>query len=123
MVTSTTVANLRWALFGNDDDGIYGPDWFNKGRETSWVAIKWWLRNPCHNLTFYVPPFGYALWTRVPGAVRVTATWYGKKTERKFCKVWNIKWLAFREFKTSWIEGYFGHRERGNFGVALRRPH
>jgi hypothetical protein len=40
---------LAWALFGNEDDGIYG-----QYPETRWGAVQWWLRNPAHNLTFYV---------------------------------------------------------------------
>lgn len=40
---------IIWALFGNDEDGPYGfyP-------HTTWGAIRWWLRNPFHNLTFHV---------------------------------------------------------------------
>lgn len=40
---------IIWALFGNDEDGPYGiyP-------HTSLGAIRWWLRNPFHNLLFHV---------------------------------------------------------------------
>lgn len=49
---------LTWALFGNDDCGIYGedhPDPYhpqhpNGGRK----AASWMIRNPLHNFCFYV---------------------------------------------------------------------
>lgn len=40
---------LVWALFGNDEDGIYGMY-----PHTTWGAVRWWLRNPFHNLCFHV---------------------------------------------------------------------
>ena len=48
------IPQVRWALFGNDEDTIYGPPWFNAGKRTVWVAVKWWVRNPFHNLCFHV---------------------------------------------------------------------
>lgn len=47
-----------WALFGNDDDGIYGEGpkaHFRIGEpNTTSKFWRWWLRNPLHNFTFYV---------------------------------------------------------------------
>lgn len=44
-----------WAFFGNDDDGLFGDERWRSGRpETVWLAVIWWLRNPFHNLTWYV---------------------------------------------------------------------
>lgn len=49
-------SRCAWAIFGNEDDGVYGeganflPDEPND--ETK--ARKWWLRNPLHNFCFYV---------------------------------------------------------------------
>lgn len=40
---------LLWAFFGNDEDGPYG--FFP---HTRWGAVRWWLRNPFHNLTHHV---------------------------------------------------------------------
>lgn len=49
--------NPLWALFGNEDDGLC-PPWFG-GDKPRWLRIVlWWLRNPFHNLAFYV--FGVA---------------------------------------------------------------
>lgn len=40
---------IIWAIFGNDEDGPYGiyP-------HTLLGAVRWWLRNPMHNLFFHV---------------------------------------------------------------------
>lgn len=119
------VRQIAWALFGNDDDGVLGDHWWNpEQRDTIWIRIRWWFRNPFHNLMFYVPPFGYGRWDIDPEG-KVVETWYGKKTIRvaRSARRGN-RVLAFREFKVpNVIEGYFGHRERGNFGIALRRAH
>lgn len=49
---------ILWALFGNDDDGIYGEGPHAHFRvcrpNTTQKFIAWWLRNPLHNFTFYV---------------------------------------------------------------------
>lgn len=46
--------NIFSLLFGNKDDGLYGDLGFNPtGEKSLWMAIKWWLKNPAHNLTFY----------------------------------------------------------------------
>lgn len=38
-----------WAIFGNDEDGPYGIY-----EHTRWGAVKWWLRNPLHNVFWHV---------------------------------------------------------------------
>jgi len=45
-----------WALFGNDDDGIFGEDaGYRQGLPNDGSkALAWGLRNPFHNLCFYV---------------------------------------------------------------------
>jgi len=47
-----------WALFGNDDDGIFGEepsaDYLPDERICATKALRWFLRNPLHNFTFYV---------------------------------------------------------------------
>lgn len=54
---------IPWALVGNDDNGIFGED---AGRKPYKLEIRgktfcsWTLRNPVHNLMFYVPPIGTA---------------------------------------------------------------
>ena len=54
-----------WAFFGNDEDGPYGfyP-------HTKLGAVRWWLRNPCHNLMHHVlawPGGPLLIWGQKPG--------------------------------------------------------
>src|SRR3954469_9792743 len=56
----------RWALYGNDEDGPYGPPYAGRPtffEPTPWGAVRWWLRNPFHNLLFHVLSWpGGPLW-------------------------------------------------------------
>lgn len=57
--------SILWALFGNDEDGPYGMF-----PHTCWGAVRWWLRNPLHNLCFHVinwPGGPFWKWGKVPG--------------------------------------------------------
>lgn len=49
---------MLWALFGNDDDGIYGEGpkahFCEDEPNTTDKFWRWWRRNPLHNFTFYV---------------------------------------------------------------------
>lgn len=105
------IRKITWALFGNDEDGIYGtrkwqidnwgldlpPYWF--------VAIFWWLRNPFHNLFWHV------------------LNWPNDKASN----IWEDgNFIKFRlippliSFRKG-LEGYIGFRgHQGVFGVALR---
>lgn len=110
---------LLWALFGNDDDGYYGDLAWNPTRKESLiVAVLWWLRNPFHNLTFYVVGLANKTgWTR-----------YGRYPKDVFAPSggWNwcyIRygwlWLPFISYQGSIGKFYIGWRERGNFGIKL----
>lgn len=88
---------IIWALFGNDEDGMYGlhsgVDSFDitmGGQATTIQAVHWWLRNPFHNLMFHV------------------LNWEGGP-------FW--AWKAF-----GW-NGYIGFRPHPNgvFGIAFRK--
>ena len=49
--------NPWWLLISNIDDGYYGinePKHNPEKKETLWLAITWWIRNPFHNLCWYV---------------------------------------------------------------------
>lgn len=46
--------NPIWLILGNEDDGYWGDDHWRAGRpKTLRLALIWWMRNPCHNLTWY----------------------------------------------------------------------
>lgn len=55
---------ILWSLFGNQDDGPYGlfESEITKERDLK-VALKWWARNPFHNLWFYTlaPPLWWSI--------------------------------------------------------------
>ncbi len=107
--------DLAWLLFGNEDDGIYGDATWRAGRPRSFgLAVKWWLRNPCHNLTWYV--LGIANRDRLlvinkdsdaPGWVYgyLSAGWL------------RLPFLAYN----GRLVGYIGWRPSGAFGLKLRR--
>lgn len=49
--------NPVWIFLANADDGYFGVNdvRFNpSGGRTLLIALTWWLRNPMHNLTWYV---------------------------------------------------------------------
>jgi len=59
------VGNIIWALFGNDEDGPIGDAVWNPTREDTWrVRLRWWMRNPFHNLTMHVIAINPVLWMR-----------------------------------------------------------
>lgn len=106
---------IVWALFGNDDDGIYGGTEYP---QTPWQAVKWWVKNPAHNLMFYIL-----------GVVGKPFVRVGRFPKDNFSPVggWNwcvIKYKWARLPFISYIgkcKFYIGWRERGNFGIKLTR--
>lgn len=109
---------ILWALFGNDEDGIYGPDDFLPGKPQWYRAVRWWIRNPFHNLMFHVlsvpKPFisygtaPYDVFNPAGGWNRVTRL---SASGRKYPFISYIGHVKF----------YIGWRERGNFGIKLTR--
>lgn len=105
-----------WALFGNDEDGIYGAgtNWNPDGEKTVGRAIRWWFRNPAHNLTHHVigiygEPFeSIVLYENVPGWSKSIRALKGKRYP-----YWNYQGRGF--------QFYYGWRKSGAFGIALRR--
>lgn len=108
---------LIWALFGNDDDGIYGDANWNPTRKQSWlIALLWWLRNPCHNMCFYVinvkPPFD-----------RHSRNNWDVFAPTNYAFNWayfaSQSWFPYPFFSYNGALGkfYIGWRERGNFGI------
>jgi len=117
------ISNKRgflWALFGNELDGVIGDaKWNPERKDTLWIRIKWWCRNPFHNLTWHVIGFAHLPSIRydvnnedVPG---MNKAWSIKKDDPSQKKY--PYWLYIGK---GW-EGYFGWRGRGNFGIKLRR--
>lgn len=130
---------MAWAIFGNDDDGIYGEGpkahYYPNYPNTVGKFWRWWLRNPLHNFTFYV--IGSA--DRQNSAFTVLKI--GDKGCALLCK--NRRkatefpfyhggiYIAFHGGKPyvsmrlpitgkRCLNFYFGWRCRGNFGIKLQ---
>lgn len=137
-----------WALFGNDDDGIFGEgpksglNWLWKWGDTPEIdasgevisnepgelSLKrfgaWQLRNPLHNLFFYV--LGSAdreehtkkeillLGNRYDNAVSPADFALLLHDEKPFLS-FRVPWGAQK-----YLQVYAGWRERGNLGFAFR---
>lgn len=116
-------ALLLWSLFGNHDDGPYG-----KFEETLWGAVKWWLRNPFHNLWFYTlaPPL---LWSiALIGEGKDGRNYWPAQRPGILLALNTLPYFAWQT--VNWC-GYIGWRPQvqrangnkpiGAFGIAFRR--
>ena len=108
---------LFW--IGNQDSGSCGEktdkEWFAKNCNNICnlkCKIKWFIRNPFHNFTFYV--IGFA-------DKKVISKCSSK--DLVFTNGWNFclrnKYFPFISYQNKKIKFYIGWRERGNFGIKL----
>ncbi len=124
---------LMWALFGNDDDGIFGERSNYRSQEmlTYKKAIRWNLRNPLHNFCFYV--IGQAQFRNSEVTLLKISDYTISLLDYK--KVGTIDfassgssfflglhgWKPFISlrlvYKTKQSDFYIGWRSRGNFGI------
>lgn len=124
-----------WALFGNDDDGIFGEKTpLFEGDFSLMAALAWQARNPLHNLCFYVIgsadrindewdifkicPRGICLMHYHERAKTVFAHdkhgfYFGLHGLKPFVSL-RITYLKNRR-----LDFYAGWRERGNFGLKF----
>lgn len=124
---------LPWALFGNDEGGIFGerdPYHTVNGVEPDisfWGFLKWQVRNPLHNLFWTVLRWdagnnalilyardetGSRWWFRAP-----QRTWYADEGKQLY-----IRLLApFISYRGAKWEIYAGWRIGGALGFALRK--
>lgn len=104
-----------WTIWGNNEDQT-PPDWYLPENNSTWVrTFMWYLRNSHHNLFFHV--------------LKVTGERKGAFPDQ----IWNPNggwnWAtvnnipAFVSYRGKYIEGYIGWREKGNFGLALRKAY
>lgn len=107
------LAWLAWALFGNEDDGVYGDDRWRAGRAPSFrLAVQWWFRNPLHNLFFYV--IGVA---DKPRAFFSTREWGSPGWTFHYLRAGRLV-LPFVSYRGR-IKFYAGWRPYGAFGLKL----
>lgn len=119
--------NPWWLLVGNEDDGLYGDDAWRAGRPKTWrLALTWWLRNPCHNLTWYV--LGVAQHHRfivgpwAPRIAREEGGWLWQYTQIAWSPGIKLPFVGYTSPPgNGWrVEFYAGWRPSGSFGFALR---
>lgn len=107
---------VLWALFGNDDDSVIGDKvWNPEQLDTPLIRIKWWLRNPLHNLMFYVIPFGFGnvKFSRYGNVDVFRDSGWGWAILKY--KYWRMPFISYY----GRVKFYVGWRERGNFGIKL----
>lgn len=115
---------LLWAIFGNDDDPNppewYEPAWPEWRRRIYWFA----LRNPFHNLTFYVLGIADKQFERVavyPKGAPVNLVF--RDEGGWYIAIVRYKWLRlpFVSYQGPGLvkKFYIGWRERGNLGAKL----
>jgi hypothetical protein len=127
---------VTWALLGNDDDGIFGEEPSAGKHATGEInparAARWTVRNPLHNLCFYV--IGSAerenseftlLKLSDEGSEcleyhkKATTTLPGRKIGFFLGLHGGKPFLSLRLDYGRVLDFYIGWRERGNFGVKL----
>lgn len=130
----TILTAIPWALFGNDEGGVFGerdPYHTVLGNPVSYTLAgfaKWWIRNPFHNLFWTVLKWdagdnarilyarnanGSRWWFRAP-----QRTWYADSPEPQILVRLNAPFISYRGSK--W-ELYAGWRINGSLGFACRR--
>jgi len=124
-----------WALFGNDDDGLWGEVSFpDQEGETVSQAAAWWIRNPFHNLFFYVVGSAHCSNSEVTllalsSSKSAFCSYQPVATTNFFdegsCFYLGLHgWKPFCSFRLQYSDSrrcdcYLGWRERGNFGGKL----
>lgn len=109
-------ANPQWWIENTDDPP---PEWWKPNEDPATRYRTWLMRNPFHNFTHYVigvadrPTRRYGLnahsiWND-RGPVNLAVTQSGP-----------LLWLPMFSWRGWLSEGYFGWREKGNFGISVR---
>ncbi len=116
---------ITWAIFGNDEDGIFGerssvPTY---GKQSVRNFGRWWMRNPFHNLCAHV-----LRWQTSKAFVLVESpgkNHFHERTHRNWVtpgRQFQITLVpVFVSWRTDTWEGYLGWREDGALGIAMRR--
>ena len=109
-----------WALFGNATDGVIGDKHFNpEQKDTFWIRVKWWFRNPFHNLTWFIIGFADKPSVRFDFNQEEVEGWNKSFSLAGDSK--KDKLYPFILYKRKRFTFYIGWRGRGNFGIKLNR--
>jgi hypothetical protein len=129
---------LTWTLLGNDDDGLFGEGPcanYRSDLAAGQRALRWTLRNPFHNLTFYALGSAgsrnsqFTLLSLSGEGIQFLQ--YKKEADTVFASNNTSLYLAFHGWKpfgsfrfryspTRSFDTYLGWRERGNLGAKFR---
>lgn len=115
--------NPMWALFGNEDDGFWGDLAFNPAQyKTIPTAIKWWFKNPAHNLMWYV--------LGVADVDRYVSGKHGDRIWNPTGRGWQYCWthltiikLPFVSYISNSRRFYLGWRPGGAFSLPRLSKH
>jgi len=129
---------MTWALFGNDDEGIFGESanspYLGHCKNNSKKAARWWIRNPLHNFTHYAIGSAHCVNSELtilnanchgvccchytPVATRN----YGSRCTSFYLALHGGKPLISLRLNYPWqkkTEIYIGWRKEGNFGIKF----
>jgi hypothetical protein len=125
-----------WALFGNDDDGIFGEEPTAKYKTSRNIhflrSLFWAARNPLHNFTFYVVGTAYienSTFTLL--SLEKNNTHFLKFSPKESSALARTGtnfylalhgWKPFISLRINYgrqFSFYLGWRPRGNFGIKL----
>ena len=121
---------LLWAIFGNDEDGPTGDKLLKVGETGLWPTdpywlrcVKWWARNPFHNLCFHVIGFVQ----ENPGWIGRWDGVFASDDPKSAGASWNwgyclrgTRQYPFVSYDGRMGRGYIGWRKGGAF--AIRPP-
>jgi hypothetical protein len=115
---------LFW--LGNADDPE-PPAWYRPGDKAR--KVKWYLRNPGHNFTFYVIGFADKVGTDSHQASGIAPNSVFNPNGKWNLTVHRVKigfFTSYLPFVSYWdknVKAYFGWRQAGNFGIKLTSGH
>lgn len=128
---------ITWALFGNDEDGIFGERsriWStDHPKQTFKVFLMWWKRNPLYNLfahvidwqhenSFMLFEYNSILKKRWKFfSKRSSKLLWAEPTDENFGQVFVAVWPPSLIFRNGKIEGYALWYYNGKFGFAFRK--
>ena len=116
---------LIWAFFGNEKDGYIGDAVFNPYQIDNFsMRLRWWLRNPLHNFTWYVLGIAHFSTLRFDENETEQPGWNFSYSviavEYEFLKDKAPRYYFFHYIGKR-FEFYLGWRGTGAFGAKFRR--